>query len=349
MTTATAPRPVRTETVERFDPDGGLLEQVLAETAKNVDTIATTYAAAIRDPAIGNLERALVTARGIERLRRAITPDILNTAMSLMNSPLGFKTDRGKDKSPYKPEEVKECLVSALLHGFHWTGNEFNIISGQFYGAQAGYKRLLEEVSGISDIRISPGVPTVHNGQTVVRVALSWKLRGVPDQLIGPDGKPGQPFPIITSQYMSVDALIGKAKRKAYKMAFEKATGSALTVEDREVGEPSAEAAPAVAEAAEAHRTRTEEVAAKLGANGATDGRDGETPEDLLAADDEGGKLALQIAGEIEAAASEADLNSIGEALSMREEVLGAAHLTSLDEALRAKRAAMAKPGKRSK
>lgn len=243
--------------------DGKVREQALA-----LDRVAGEYALAITE-AQGHVEKALLVARGISTLRQRLTGEIMTEVMALMNSPLGFLTDRGphayseKNRTPYDVGVVRDCLIESLLLGLYPAGNEWNIISGRCYVTVNGWKRKLEELPGISDVRIAPGIPTLHNGQMVCRVALSWKLDGTPDQLVGPDGKPGHPFPIITHGGGTPDQTIGKARRKAYRMAYEKATGSPVTAADGDVSDP-AERLPGP--------SRGDEVAGRLAARGNGDG-----------------------------------------------------------------------------
>lgn len=214
-----------------------LLDHGVEQAAARIDTLAGRYAHAIESTQ-GHLQRALILARGLELLRKTITPAMMAPIMGLMNTPNGFMTDRPSKSQPqpYSEEVVKECFITALLHRLYPVNNEWNIIAGRFYPAQNGYRRLLREVEGITDIRIAPGVPTLHNGQTVVRVAVSWVLDGRKDQLIDHDGKPGMVFPVITHGG-GPDQAIGKALRKALKAAYEQAKGSKHTIDDGEVDE----------------------------------------------------------------------------------------------------------------
>jgi hypothetical protein len=234
MTAATQAAGRQTAVAERPAPNGAdLLDPAVERTAALIDATAGAYARAIGS-CEGHMRRALLMARGIERLRQAITPDVMGLVMQLMNSPNGFMTDRPSkgDPTPYPAEVVKEAFITALLNGFYPVGNEFNVIAKRFYGAQNGYLRKLRDVPGISDIDVVPGVPTQHNGQTVVRVAVSWALDGRKDQLLGTDGKPGRVFAVVAHGGSGPDQLVGKAVRKALKAAYEKATGSRHTLEE---------------------------------------------------------------------------------------------------------------------
>lgn len=227
MTIATQ-RQTSTLTTEAEEP---LLDRVLDQTAARLDTVASRYSEALSDATMGRLKRAMLMATGIDALRKAITPEIMRRIMSLMNSPLGFKTDKSKGNETYDEATVRDCLVSALLQGVYPVGNEFNIIARQTYITKEGYERKLRETDGLTDLVLSPGVPMAHNGQTCVRFAATWNYRGIKGQLIGGDGRPGRVFPIITNQYSSPDAIVGKATRKALKAIYTQIHGSEQTVD----------------------------------------------------------------------------------------------------------------------
>lgn len=219
--------------------EGQLLDQVVEQTAARIDALAARYAEAIGG-AEGHLRRALLMARGLERLRQAITPEVMSLVMQLMNSPNGFLCDRPnkQNNSPYPVDVVKEAFITALLRGFYPVGQEWCIIAGKFYGAQNGYRRKLLEVPGVSHVEEVPGTPAVHNGQTVVRVAVRWRMNGRPDQLLDHDGKPGRVYAVVSQERSGPDQLVGKALRKALKAAYEQATGSAHALPDDAADEP---------------------------------------------------------------------------------------------------------------
>lgn len=263
--TLKAPQVVTEELEEK--PEVALLDAVLEQTAKSLDATAIRYHQALQ-AAHGNLRRALILADGISKLRGMLDDKVMGKIMSLMNSPLGFKTDRPSKTNPqlYPKDVVRDCVISALLQGVCITGNEFNIIAESCYVTQNGYRRKVRELPGLTDLIFSPGVPTQHNGQTVVRCALSWNLLGEQMQLRGADGQPGLVIPIITNQYTSVDAIIGKATRKAYRAAFEQVVGSDHTAPDAEVGEILTALAPVENSNG---KSRTEQLSDKLAERGA--------------------------------------------------------------------------------
>lgn len=278
MKTATAPR---TEVLELED-DIPLLDKVIAETSRKLGKVAKRYSDALQDNALDRLERAMMTAEAIDRLNRAITPQFMAKVMPLMNTRLGFKTDKPnkKDPNPYGEDVVKRCLVEGLLHGVYPFGNEWNIIAGNLYITQEGYQRKVEEIPGLTSFELIPGVPTVHNGQTVVKMAARWKLNGDQYDLRDHQGQPGRVFPIISTEWSSPDATIGKGKRKCLKAVYDQVTGSNWSPPDGEADEAPA-SAPAVAAPIATPTTRTGTLEQKLAAkNGGSVGAEpGQHPE----------------------------------------------------------------------
>ena len=231
------------QTAHTTQEEKPLLDQVIDETCRTLDRTASRYQKALAE-AHGHTQRAILLGRGVSAIRGLLTDAVMKEIMPLMNSQLGFMTDRGpqarsdKLKTPYSVPEVRECLVQAILQGFFWTNNEFNIIAGRFMGVLNGWKRKCEELPGVTDLHVIPGVPRVENGQTMVRVAGRWRLDGQAHQLTGPDGKPGVVFPVPSNEYSGPDAAMGKAERRAYKLIHKTITGSRLTdADDADDGE----------------------------------------------------------------------------------------------------------------
>ena len=197
----------------------------------------------------GEIARAMVTARAIALIEQELsTKQAEQLFMPLLDSPHGFLSDRPpgnrRNHPPYDWPVVRRALVSAFLNGVRPVNNEFNIISGRCYIALNGWRRKFEEISGLTDASLVPGVPRVDQagGFAVVNVSLSWKLHGVRDLLRNHEGKPGRAFAVSYVGVPAVDQLIGKAKAKAYKAGFEQATGTRVTGED-DGGEVAAPAA----------------------------------------------------------------------------------------------------------
>lgn len=238
MATATQQQK-QTTTIEQPAQQTPLLDKAIEATAKKIDDVAGKYAKALEDPALQAFQRTLLTAQGIESLESILDDKVMARLMRLMNTPLGFLTDKPTKTDPglYDVATVRRCIVAALLQGFFPVGNEMNIIAGKFYGAKAGYKRKCEELPGISDLEVIPGVPKLIEGRTVVRVRATWKMDGpdgkrIDKELTGADGQPGRVFAVRVNQGSTDDATIGKAERKAYKAIYELMTGTKITEGD---------------------------------------------------------------------------------------------------------------------
>lgn len=216
-----------------------MLDKVIASTIGNLETLAARYERELSDPTIGRLHRAAVTGAALQNLRAMFNRPIRDLLMSLMNSKLGFMTDhatpRAKDQTPYEEEAVVNCAIEALLHGVMWTNNEFNILAGGCYVTQNGYDRKVRETPGLTDLVESPGIPRIDSGKTVVRYGVSWKYKGIPDQLQDAKGEPGRVFEIVTHGNMQPDYILGKARRKALKAVYQQIHGSAHTLPDGEI------------------------------------------------------------------------------------------------------------------
>lgn len=152
-------------------------------------------------------ERAYQTAQSIKVLKELLTPEYMAPIMELQGNKLGFKSD--KDKSGgYPVEQVKNCLIEAVLMGLQPYGNEFNIIAGNTYATKEGLGRLLATWKGLQYTLIC-GVPKAQpdNKSAVVDVNIKWTLNNKTEETT-------IPISVKLDAYTSVDALVGKATRK---------------------------------------------------------------------------------------------------------------------------------------
>ena len=101
----------------------------------------------------GQFQKAFMMASGIGQLRKMISNEMMDQIMPLMNTSLGFKTDKDPNQEdwktkkphvPYSKEIVKDCLIEAVLRGVQPVGNQFNIISAGCYITKEGFTRLLK-------------------------------------------------------------------------------------------------------------------------------------------------------------------------------------------------------------
>ncbi len=214
--------------------DDELLAEMLDNKSANVLAAKSEFYAKHLETGT-NITRALVVGLAIGELRRAIEP-LMPIFTKLQGSPLGFKTDKEKEGG-YPAEIVREALITGFLMGVRPVGNELNIISNGCYITRHGWERKVREFPGVTDADCIPGIPfasAAHGNQVVCKVALSWKLNGVRQEILDPEGKPGRVFGIRVNSGSTVDANVGKAKAKAWRAAFEFLSGKALVIGDAE-------------------------------------------------------------------------------------------------------------------
>lgn len=221
--------------------DDSLMSDWLVRAIEKLEKTADKYVGALREKDLKNFHRALLTAQAVDELRSLFTPGVNKLLRSLMNTPLGFMTDRDPIRNSkvtsYSDEVIRDCAIESLLYDVGWTSNEFNIIAGRCYITQAGYGRKLRKTEGFTDWNEAPGIPVLHQGKVVVRVAQSCKVNGVVYELKDGEGKPGRAWAIKVNEYMGDDAIVGKAMRKSRKALFEQIHGSEHTPPDGDENE----------------------------------------------------------------------------------------------------------------
>jgi len=168
---------------------------------------------------VEGFEKAFVMSSAIMVLKERLTSEFMLPIMFLQGSNLGFKTD--KDKSGgYTTEEVKSCLIDAVLLGLQPTGNEFNIISGNMYPTRQGFGSLLEKINGLAyGIVYSNPIFSTDKNSANVKCLIKWDLN---NQKLEQEIE----FPIKSNSYASADAILGKAERKARRWLFNKVKGT---------------------------------------------------------------------------------------------------------------------------
>lgn len=209
----------------------------LADKAREIDRISSTAMAVFG--AAESFEKELVVAQAMGDLRLALTPEVMKPVMDLMNTDLGFRTDRdpnitptdknGHPMKPYSVEVVRECFIEARLRGFHTVGNEFNIISGRFYACKNGIRRKVTVFPGVTDFKDSYEVPRVVGEKgAIVKCKATWRKEGVPDSLEAE-------IPVRVNFGMGADAILGKAERKLLKRVLDRLSG--IITPEGEVGD----------------------------------------------------------------------------------------------------------------
>jgi hypothetical protein len=199
----------------------------LAAQAKQIDEIAKGAVELFKEA--GSFEAEIAVAQTMADMRGLLTGEVMLPIMALMNTDLGFRTDRDakvqpKDKegnpmTPYSVEVVRDCVIEAKLRGFHVVGNEFNIIAGRFYACKAGFRRKVTTYKGVTDFKDSYDVPrSVGDKGALVKCRATWNKDGIPQSL-------EREFPIRVNAYMGSDAILGKAQRKLLAAVHDRLAG----------------------------------------------------------------------------------------------------------------------------
>lgn len=166
---------------------------------------------------MGAIRKGFAMANAVAEMKRLITKEIMESIVPLQNTSLGFRTD---NKDGYSPAVVRDCFIEACLRGLNPVGNEFNIISGRCYITKEGFTRLLREMPGLTDLRLSFGVPKIMGDKgAVVTSAATWKFNGVADSI-------EREIPVKINAGMGSDAILGKAERKLRASIYSQITGS---------------------------------------------------------------------------------------------------------------------------
>lgn len=219
------------------------------EKTERVDEVCVAIEKAINECGIVAIRelpkfaQAIQMAKGIRSMRLALTDEFVKHGlMPLAGSTLGFLTDL--DSKPpenrYGLAVVRDCAIEAMIRGFNVVGNEFNIISGRFYGTKNGYARLVQNFQGLTDLVLQPGVPTLAGDRgALVPFTATWKLNGNPmgiDCQLSKDGADTR-IPVKVNGGMGMDAILGKAERKILFRIYQRVNGSSYGASDGEVGE----------------------------------------------------------------------------------------------------------------
>jgi len=203
----------------------GSKEISLANKAQELDAVAEQYSSALSTEA-SPFTSALILSEGIAALRDLLDDGIMQAIMRLADTPLGFITDRA-NKGGYAPKEIKDAIIEASLRGFRVAGNEFNIISGRFYGAKNGLHRKIITFPGLTDFTETFSVPrfTQNGGGAVLTAKATWYLQ-LSDEQDPIKMELQRELAIRVNTGMGVDAVIGKAQRKLYAAVLNRLTGT---------------------------------------------------------------------------------------------------------------------------
>lgn len=210
----------------------------LDERFAKIDSVASNFLS-LNATGASSFALAIHTANAMGQLRELLNAETMKPILQLMNSPLGFLTDKDPKRpqwkggrevhpDPYALEVVRDCVIEATLRGIPIVGNNFNIIGSRTYVTKEGFGTLLKKVAGFSDLKITPGVPKLvgENG-ALVEMEATWRKDGKEDGL-------RRTIPVRVNSGMGTDAILGKAERKVKCAVYNQVTGSELSDGDAE-------------------------------------------------------------------------------------------------------------------
>lgn len=179
---------------------------------------------------LNGFEKSMAYGYYLNEIRNQFTGKALELIKNLMNTGLGFKTDRNpkdpmcKNKEPYSDDIIKDCATQAVMHGLYIHGNEFNILGGNFYATKEGLERIVNQNPNLerSVKEVGKGFKqNPENGIWGLSFEYEFKLKEkqeVKDSIVvyvrGKQGNYEIPF----------DAVMGKARRKLLKTIYNKMT-----------------------------------------------------------------------------------------------------------------------------
>jgi hypothetical protein len=217
------------------------------------------------------IRRTLALANGMQTIRKHLTGPLMQDIMALANTPLGFLTDRkpgtknkdGKEVAPYSEGVIRDCVIEGMLRGASIIGNELNVIAGRCYLTKSYFERQVREWPGLTDLAVTPGVPTRTSSANHVLVPMraTWKLNGVAQELRCEHATDGDTrIPVVENAGMGADAVLGKAQRKFFARIYARLTGSDWVSEQADAEESTIEVQSVVNSEAPAEPEKTPEA-----------------------------------------------------------------------------------------
>lgn len=220
------------------EPQTALIPAAQMEEVVHLDNIVRQCGDAISKAS--DITRAFIQARAILAIEKAITPSIFKDIKELMNTPIGFKTDRPpgakrfnkktntmEELRPYPDKVVKQCLIVALLGGATIDGNQFNIIAGQTYFTKEFMQERVLKWPGLTNFKMSISTPMKHGEKTAAFSATaSWELNGKPHKLEFLKTEVADMRIVVNSYGTSgSDQLIGLCESKVLRRVVKVLTG----------------------------------------------------------------------------------------------------------------------------
>lgn len=230
-------------TVDQSAADAGtLIPQSKLEDIQRLDTILAQCREVIRESQ--PMTRAFATAAAMREIEKAITKEMFADIRNLMNSPLGFKTDRRPGQKARNGEEVKEyhdlvikrCVIVALLAGCELAGNQFNIIAGQCYFTKEFMERTVRSWPGLTEFYMELSPANSHGAKSAVMEGrATWKVNGRPFSVeCFKDGDRDMRIVVNAHNTSGPDQLRGLGESKLLRRVVSRLTGLNLDDESND-------------------------------------------------------------------------------------------------------------------
>lgn len=218
-------------------------EEEIQQAAKRLDQLSVEAVGLGGAGLAEGFSTAIKMARVVRELQECIRP-VIGELMPLMNTAMGFKTDkdpskpsRQKDGSyatpkPYTEDQIIPVIAESIIHGVRIMGNQFNVITGNCYITKEGFAQKLSDLKDFhnfeEDFLFDKNQDFESIRTCVVKYSAKWEYKGKPGELI-------RYIPVRLNVGMGPDAAIGKAERKGRKGVWQRVTN--MWVPDGDAGE----------------------------------------------------------------------------------------------------------------
>lgn len=202
--------------------------EVALTPAQNLEAVVAQTQSELGN-AVGDVAQAIATARGIKAIREALSDEVMKYLMSLMNNPLGFKTDKTDgSKGFYHVDVVRNCLIAGFMRGAKVVGNEINIIASQCYLTKEFFERKLGQLSHVKDLRWQIGTAARGQKTAAMPATATWvDARDGQQHLyecVMTEGFDGR-IQVNCYETSSPDELHGKAESKLLRRIYKQISG----------------------------------------------------------------------------------------------------------------------------
>ena len=203
---------------------------------------------ALADPEMSAPDRTILAAFALVELKKALDGPILDKViMPLMNTNIGFQTDKnpakswgGRDIVPYDREIVLECAAEAWLHGLPMYGNMWNIIAESMYVRKEGFEYKVQQLCTYSVAAEVPAIPQAiytNGGYLTVPCRVKYRPKSDDDDAEPKVFARSYKVRMTKKNKVGVEYAEGKAVRKILRDLYALLSGTILADQANDSGE----------------------------------------------------------------------------------------------------------------